>query len=256
MWTQRALAAAVTATLGVLLATPTTAKDPLPDGTAAKVLAADIAYLNAGFAELPSVDAEKLPGRLDRLKSGSMLIALNAQNGLDGKDADKMAATRAQALKVAEALAAKKTADATAAAAGLATAKGGDKKVLKLHEQAKFDLTELMSAYGAAVAGGMNIQNDLKAAEKSIKDVALIEVQAARVALIAQYSIDLPAGSAEGAAKRKQWNDLSKESLKLGLETAAEAAKGDKADQAKLKKMVGAINLNCKMCHEKFRDTN
>lgn len=252
MWTptktDRALAAAAAATLGVLLATPSTAKDPLPDGTAAKVIAADIEFLNAGFAEKPT-----RAGPLAKLKGGAMLLALNAQNNLDGKDADKMAATRAQALKVATALAAKKTADATAAAAGLTAAAGGDKKPLKLHEQANFDLSELMSVYGSAKSGGMNIEADLKAAEKGIKDVAALEVQAARVALIAQYSLDMPAGSAEGA-KRKQWDDLAKESLKLGLETAAEAAKGAKADQAKLKKTIAGINLNCKSCHETFRD--
>ena len=249
MWTQRALAAAVTAALGVMLATPSIAKDPLPDGTAAKVIAADIEFLNAGFAEKPT-----RAGPLSALKGGAMLLALNAQNGLDGKDADKMAAVRAQALKVAEALAAKKTADATAAAAGLAAAKGGDKKPLKLHEQAKFDLSELMSPFKSSKAGGMNIEADLKAAEKAIKDLAALEVQAARVALIAQYTLDMPAGTAEGGAKRKLWDDLAKESQKLALETAAEAAKGAKADQAKLKKAIAGINLNCKTCHEKFRD--
>jgi Cytochrome C' len=250
MWTSRVLTAAVAATVaGVLLVAPTTAKDPLPDGTAAKVVAADIEYLTAGFAEKPTAK-----GALAALKGGAMLLALTAQNGLDGKDADKMAAVRAQALKVAEALAAKKPADAAAAAAGLAAAKGGDKKPLKLHEQAGFDLAELMSAYRSSKAGAMNIEADLKAADKAIKDVALVEVQTARVALIAQYSLDMPPGGAESGAKRKQWDDLAKESMKLGLEASAEAAKGAKADQAKLKKAVGAILLNCASCHKTFRD--
>jgi cytochrome c556 len=100
----------------------------------------------------------------------------------------------------------------------------------------------------------MNIEADLKAAEKAIKDPALVEVQAARVALIAQYSLDMPPSGAESGAKKKQWDDLAKESLKLGLEAAAEAAKGAKADQAKLKKTVSLINANCAACHGKFRD--
>lgn len=249
MWTHRVVAVAAAAALGVLLATPSTAKDPLPDGTAAKVIAADIEFLNAGLAEKPTKD-----GPLAKLKSGAMLLALNAQNNLDGKDADKMAGLRAQALKVAEAVAAKKVADATAAAAGLAAATGGDKKPLKLHEQAKFDLSDLMSVYGKSKSSGMNIEMDLlTVAEKGAKDVALLEVQAARVALIAQYSLDMPPAEADSAAKKKQWADLAKESQKLGLDTAAEAAKGAKADAAKLKKMAGTINANCVACHEKFR---
>lgn len=248
MWTQRALAVALAA-VGLMLVSPTTAKDPLPDGTAAKVMAADLEYLKAGFAEKPTKK-----GELAALKSVAMLHALNAQNNLDGKDADKMAAVRAQALRVAEALAAKDTAAAAAAAAGLADAKGGDKKPLKLHEMAKFDLAELMSAYRTAKAGSLNIEADLKAVEKGIKDVGLIEVQTARVALIAQYSLDMRPSEADSGAKRKQWDDLVKESLKLGLEASAEAAKGAKADQAKLKKTVAAINLNCTACHKVFRD--
>ncbi len=249
MWTQRVLTAAVATAAGVLLISPTAAKDPLPDGTAAKVIAADIEFLTAGFEEKPTK-----PGPLASLKGAAMLLALSAQNGLDGKDGDKMAALRAQALKVAEALAAKNTADATAAVKGLAAPKGGDKKPLKLHEQAKFDLAELMSAYRSSKAGSLNIEADLKAAEKSIKDVAVVEVQAARSALIAQYSLDMPPSGAESGAKRKQWDDLAKESLKLGLEASAEAAKGAKADTAKLKKSVAALNLNCTACHKVFRD--
>ena len=249
MWTQRVLTAAVATAAGVLLISPTAAKDPLPDGTAAKVVAADIAYLTAGFEVKPTAK-----GTLAALKGAAMLLALSAQNGLDGKDGDKMADVRAQALKVAEALAAKKTGDAATAAAGLAAAKGGDKKPLKLHEQASFDLAELMSAYRSSKAGALNIEADLKAAEKNIKDVAVVEVQTARVALIAQYSLEMPPSGAETGAKRKQWDDLAKESMKLGLEASAEAAKGGKADTAKLKKAVGAVLLNCASCHKTFRD--
>lgn len=249
MWTHRVIAVATAAVLGALLATPSTAKDPLPDGTAAKVIAADIEFLKAGLAEKPDK-----PGTIARLKGGAMLLALTAQNNLDGKDADKMAGLRAQAIKVAEALTAKKVADATTLAASLPAATGGDKKPLKLHEQSKFDLSELMSVFGSAKSGGMNIEADFKAAEKAIKDPAALEVQAARVALIAQYTLDMPAGTAEGATKRKLWDDLSKDMHKMGLETAAEAAKGAKADAAKLKKLAASINLNCKTCHEKFRD--
>lgn len=248
--TLRLLSAAVATTAaGVLLMSPSVAKDPLPEGTNAKVIAADIEYLKAGFEEPPT-----RAGTLAALKSGAMLLALSAQNGLDGKDADKMAALRAQALKVAEAIAAKKTADATAAVAGLAAPTGGDKKPMKLHEQAKFDLAELMGAYRSSKAGSLGIESDLKAAEKGTKGADVVEVQAARVALIAQYSLDMPPAGAESGAKRKQWDDLAKESMTLGLETSAEAAKGAKADAAKLKKLLGSLTANCSACHAKFRD--
>ncbi len=246
--TQRLFAAAVAA-LGALLISPTTAKDPLPEGTNAKVIAADIEYLKGGFEEPPT-----RAGTLAALKSGAMLLALSAQNGLDGPDADKMAAVRAQALKVAEAIAAKNTADAVAAVKGLDAPKGGDKTPMKLHEQAKFDLAELMGAYRSSKAGSLNIEADLKAAAKGTKGVDVVEVQAARVALIAQYSLDMPPAGAESGAKRKQWDDLAKESMTLGLETAAEAAKGAKADAEKLKKLLGSVSANCSACHSKFRD--
>jgi len=248
--TQRALAAALALTAaGGLLLSPTAAKDPLPEGTNAKVIAADIEFLTTGFDAKPT-----RAGTLAALKSGAMLLALSAQNGMDGKDADKMTALRDQALKVAGAIAAKKTADAATATAGLASAKGGDKKPLKLHEQAKFDLAELMGAYRSSKAGSLNIEADLKAAEKGTKGPDVVEVQAARVALIAQYSLDMPPSGAESGAKRKQWDELAQESMKLGLEASAEAAKGAKADAAKLKKALGAINANCAACHSKFRD--
>ena len=249
MWTHRVLATAAVVAACALLVTPTVAKDPFPDGTSPKVIAADIEYLKAGLEPKPTAK-----GTLNALKGGAMLLALSAQNNLDGKDADRMAAVRAQALKVAEALTAKKTGDAAAAAAGLSDAKGGDKKPLKLHDMHKFDLSELMGTYRSGKAGGMNIEADLKAAKDSIKDIALVEVQAARVALIAQYSLDMPPSGADAGPKKKQWDDLAKESQKLATEAVAEAAKGAKADQAKLKKTIAAINLNCTNCHGKFRD--
>jgi hypothetical protein len=123
---------------------------------------------------------------------------------------------------------------------------------LKLAEMHKFDLAELMSQFRAGKVGGRNIEADLKDQAKKVTDAKLAAELGARVAGIAQYTIDLPAEKAVGA-KKKAWDDLSKEMKKLGEDVATEAAKGAKADSAGLAKKIAAINANCTACHNEFR---
>ena len=238
--------AALFALCGLTGSRPMAAKDALPEGSANQLIESDIAFLKKGLSKEPEKRA------VPTLKAAAMMIALNAQNNLEGKDGDKMAAIRAQALTVAAAIAKKDYAGAKAAVDGFDTAKGGDKKPLKLSELHKFDLAELMSQFRAGKVGGRNIEADLKDQGKKVTDAKLVAELGARVANIAQFTAEFPAEKAVGA-KKKAWDDLSKEMKKLGEDVAAEAAKGAKADTAGLAKKVQAINANCTACHNEFR---
>jgi len=241
--------AALAALFGLCIGTgsqPMAAKDALPDGAASQLIDSDIAFLKKGLSKEPEKRA------VPTLKAAAMMIALNAQNNTDGKDADKMAAVRAQALIVAAAITKKDYAGAKTAVEGFDTAKGGDKNAMKLAEMHKFDLAELMSQFRAGKVGGRNIEADLKEQAKKVTDTKLATELGSRVAVIAQYTLDLPDEKAVGA-KKKMWDDLSKEMKKLGEDAAAEAAKGAKADMAGLAKKLAAINANCTACHNEFR---
>ena len=225
---------------------PMIAKDLLPDGSATQMIDSDIAFLKKGLAKEPEKRA------ISTLKAAAMMIALNAQNNLDGKDGDRMAAVRSQALVVAAAIAKKDYATAKTAVDGFGSAKGGDKKPLKLAEMHKFDLSELMSQFRSGKVGGRNIEADLKEQAKKVTDTKLVAELGGRVASVGQYTVDLPEEKAVGA-KKKVWDDLSKEMKKLGEDAAAEASKGAKADMVGLAKKLQAINANCNACHELFK---
>jgi len=249
-WTCRMLALGLA--LGGLASIPssqTVAKDPLPPGTSAKLIAAEVENIQLGLEKMPLTK-----GGIKGMKSASMLLALNAQNNMEGADAAKMAGLRDSALKVAAALEAGKVGDAKTAAKTLSAPAAGDaKKMVKLADQNKFSLDEAMSLLSSSRAGGLNIENDLKDrdVEKTMKDPKKVELYAARMALIGQYSLDLPPGDANGA-KKKKWEDWSKEMTQLSNDLAVEAAKA-KPDTAAMKKKIGLLNKNCADCHNEFR---
>jgi hypothetical protein len=234
----------------VLASKPSEAKDPLPTGTSAKLVAADIALLQKGLETPPTAK-----GPIKGLKAVSMLLALNAQNNADAKDADKLAGVRDVALQIAAALEGGKVADAKKLLDGLKDPKAGDpKKVIKLHEQHKFSLDEVMTILGSTRAGGLNIENDFKEKEieKTIKDPKKVELHGARIALIGQYALDLPPSDANNDKKKKLWADLCKEMVKAGSDLAAEAGKA-KPEADAIKKKIAVVNKNCADCHNEFR---
>ncbi len=249
-WTCRMLALGLA--LGGLASIPSSqsvAKDPLPAGTSAKLIAAEVENIQLGLEKTPLTK-----GGIKGLKSASMLLALNAQNNMEGADAAKMAGLRDSALKVAAALEAGKVGDAKTAAKALSAPAAGDaKKMVKLAEQSKFSLDEAMGLLSSARAGGLNIENDFKDrdVEKTMKDPKKVELYAARIALIGQYSLDLAPSDANGA-KKKKWEDWSKEMTQLSNDLAVEAAKA-KPDTAAMKKKIGLVNKNCADCHNEFR---
>ena len=250
LWTRRIVGA--TAFVG-LAAWSLSAKEvnPLPEGGSVAVGAADIAFLQKGLAKTP------VPREIPTLKAVAMLVALNAQHQMDGKDGAKMAGLRDAALAVADAVGKKDFAAAKAAAAGLADIKpASDAKPVKLDELItahKFDLDQLMSSFRKGTVGGLNLEADVKAQSKAVTDPKVAAVVAGRIALIGEYTLALPPEGID-ADKKKKWDAWSKEMTTLAVDVSTEAAKGPAADKAKMAKGFYNLDANCNACHTVFRN--
>ena len=235
--------------------TGSAAEGQLPEGLAEKVIAADIAYLQKELA-VKTPEKQVVPS----IKATAMLLALAAQNNMAGKDADKMAALRDQALKVAELVSKKDYAGARKAAEALSNPPpaAGGKAPLELHKMHGFELHELMSVFRqyetkTRKLGGRDLEKDVKdiARKKKDADPARVAEIGAQVVLIGQYTLHLP--NDEGQAKKKDWDRYTNEMIQIGRDLAATATKG-KADPAALQKKVYALDANCNACHGEFRD--
>ncbi len=241
-----ALSVVVSLGLGLIAIPKGRAKDE-PVATAS-LAESDIAFLKKGLSKKPK------KGEIATLKATAMMLALYGQNNMTGPEGAKAAGQRDQALLIAAAIEKEDLAAAKAALDGLATAKDGDpKKSVKLEGQHGFELSELMAQFSIGRNGGRHIEADLKAQATKLTDVKLATELGGRVATIGQYTALMPSADAVGP-KKKQWADLTADMIKLGADAAAEGAKGDKADKAALAKKLGAINLNCKACHDVFKN--
>lgn len=239
----RFVAAAAGISTGVWLAAQ--AAD-VPADVTVKVVEGDVAFLQKQLEKTP--EKRVVP----TIKATAILLAQTAQDNLKGAQGDQMAGMRAAAIKVAEAVAKKDFAAAKTAAAGLTGAKGGDKATIDLSKTAKISLEEIMSSFRKGTVGGRNIEADLKAQVKELKDLALAAEIGARCAVIADLSEKLPPGTTTGD-KLKQWQTLSREMKILGTDLAAEAGKSG-ADRKKVTDLLKKLEKNCTDCHNKFRD--
>ncbi len=218
-------------------------KGQLPPAVAKGMVEKDIAFLQKGLSKTPEKRA------VPTLKATAMLIALYAQDNQQG-------GLRDQALKVAEAIAKKDYAGAKAAADGLKAAPGGGSGgAVKLADQAKFDIAELMSTFRNATVGGRNMEKDIRAQAKSVTDPTLVGEMAARTVLICQYAHQMPAEKASAnPANLKKWAGYTDDTAKLAREIADEAAKGAGANKGVLSKKLKALDASCTACHNDFRD--
>lgn len=242
-----------------LFATAITAADPtLSADLSGKTIEADLAHLTK------LVDLAKTKKVGGRVKSASVLLALYAQDQLGGKDGAKMTALRDAALKIAgkaktstvvtkdQAAFASEIAALAKVAPASAVGKPIDPK--KILEDTKLELHEVMDLFGSSVGGGMNLEKDIQNLKKEgVKSVAAAELVGARTAILADLTLWLPNEKAGSGASKKQWDDYSAEMKKFSLEIATEAAKGDKADKAKIKTAAGKLDASCTNCHNKFR---
>lgn len=248
-WTRKVLAAvAATAFVGVM-AVPGTAKDPLPEGGAAKQQDADLAFLKA------AVD-KKAKNSIDPVRTTAILAAQNAQNRLGGKDDAELTGLRDQMLKLADALSDSDKPDWAAAAKALEAAKTakGDKKPADLSKVKEFDEVVLMNVFKKATRGGRGWEDDLSEMVQGKKpaDADRVLEIAQGTHLVGQLA-DLYRPTAGAGAKKKQWDGFVADMQKASKEAAEEASKGKKADAAVLKKKLEAMEANCSACHKVFK---
>jgi cytochrome c556 len=248
-WTRKVLAAVAAAAFVGVVAVPAPAKDPLPEGGAAKQQEADMAFLKAAVEK-------KAKNSIDPVRSSALLVALSAQNRFGGKDDEQLAGLRDQMMKLAEALADSEKPDWAAAAKALDAAKTakGDKKPVKIHEAKDFDEVILMNIFKKSARGGRGWEDDLTemAQGKKEPDAARVLEIALGSQLVGQLVADLPPEGTAGA-KKKDWDKYTADMQKTGKEAAEEAMKGAKADKAALKKKLEAMEANCTACHKVFK---
>lgn len=261
VWTRKVLAAvAAVACVGLMAVPSSTAKDPLPEGGAAKQQETDLAYLKATIEKSKAAydkaskqeDKEKALDAVDSVRSTALLVAQSAQNRMGGKDDEQLAGLRDQMVKVADALSDSKKPDFAGALKAIDGVKGakGKKEAVKLHEAKDFDLEVLMSVYSKA---GRGWQSGLSKQSDKVTDVKLALEIAQGSLLIGQLTEHLPPEAVKSAQNKKDWAKFVQDMQKLSKEAADEAIKGEKADLAALAKKLTALDANCSACHKEFR---
>jgi len=247
------------------------ARADLPDGVTGKMIETDVAFLEKALEKKPKA------AEIATIKATALVIALNAQNSMSGGDATKMAAIRAGALKLAKAANTDSgkfaDADYMATKAAFAELKAGaagdaDKAPIpvgKMIETSGVDLDWLMrGAYKPpAKVGSMDTDKMGRQIEKNIKDmaakkkpldVALATDAANRSIVVGEFTLAMPHEDAKkNPAKMKQWEDFTKEMVKVGKEVSVEGSKGAKADKAELQKKLSKLDGTCVACHEVFK---
>jgi len=248
-WTRKVLATAAAVAFVGVMAVPGTAKDPLPEGGAAKQQDADLAFLKA------AVD-KKAKNSIDPVRATALLVAQSAQNRLGGKDDEQLSGLRDQMIKLAEALSDSEKPDWAAAAKALEGAKTakGNKKAADLSKVKEFDEVVLMNVFKKAARGGRGWEDDLTEMAQGKKAVDADKVlEIAQGAHLVGQLVDSYRPTAGAGAKKKDWDKYVADMQKASKEAAEEATKGKKADAATLKKKLEAMEANCTACHKVFK---
>ena len=184
---------------------------------------------------------------IPRIHGAAMILAQQAQTSGNG-------ALRDQAVKVADAVAKQDFTGAKTAADGLAAAKGDMAKPVELHTMGGVDLAVIMSTFSLERVGGLNIEKDISTGMKDPADKEALVRVAQNCAAIGEYTKHLPTKDAAEGDDKKAWDEFTVNMIKVSNEIAAEAAKGDKADDEMLKKKLLSLDDTCYNCHDKFRD--
>ncbi len=219
-----------------------------------KAADADLKFVKSRVAELAKKQAsggKVLDGRLKPALGATLCLIAYA-------DALGDPALKAGATKLAETLAKKDVKTAAGMVKELAV-KPGSGKAGALASPLKPELTLecAMSPFRGESVGGQNIDRDLKTmSKKGAKiDPAAAELLAVRSAVLNAYAFHTPnEKAATNPTNQKQWEQWASGAVTASQTLAAEAAKGAKADQEKLRKAASNLNARCNDCHEKFRD--
>ena len=192
-------------------------------------------------------------------KATALMIAQAAQDRIVGKDgaADaQMATLRDNAVKVAEAVAAKKYKDAAETAKLLNLKTPADKSAktdpIEIHKKAKFDMIDLMSPLKKTASGGLNVENDIKDGSEKLKDVSKVPVLAARIIVLAELTEKMPTDTGSGKKSEANWKRYAKQMKDAATETY-EISTVAKPDVKKVQAALGKINASCTECHSVFK---
>ncbi len=239
----------------------------LPKDSYKKAAEADLKFLQARLDELAKSDE---PTARSARPAVAIALLLAAYADVLGD-----ATLKADVIKVADAVDAKKYKDASAMANKLTIKPGtgkpggalpkfaayeakkteGDKQMMYLSTTMKiFSNTQVLK-----IPAGLNIEKDLKdwtaKGGTPVKlDPAAIEILAVRSAVVNEYALHNPNEKANNSPKNlKEWQDFSKQSVELSKELAAEAGKGKGADLPTLRKKLTLLEATCTNCHGKYR---
>ncbi|MCS6863549.1 MAG: cytochrome c [Gemmataceae bacterium] len=222
-----------------------------------KAAEADVKFLQTRLAELAQKQAageNLLQGHIKPALGVALLLAAYGQAMGDNT-------LRGEALKIIDAIQAKKFADANTLAKNLAVKPGQPGKLDALPKPLPPDamLEAVMNPYRLTKVGGLNIEKDIRDMIKGNNPLkiepAAVEVLAVRTAVLSAYASHYPNPEAQKTpADKKQWEKWSLEAMELSQQLAAEATKGSTADTMKMKKLLTEINNTCNHCHEKYRD--
>ena len=218
---------------------------------------ADLKFLQTRLAELAKTQAaggKVLPGRSQPALGVTLLLSAYG-------DALGDAGLKAEALKVTDAIVKKDFKGASELAQKLAV-KPGAGKAGALPKPLKDDeamLSAIMSPFRPSAVGGLGIDKDMKDMTKAAGgakiDPAAVEILAVRSTIINAYGLHSPNGKATvNTTNQKKWEKYATESIDFGKQLTAEAAKGGKADEKKLKSLLSNVSARCTSCHNDFRD--
>jgi hypothetical protein len=209
---------------------------------------AEIAFLQKALSEIAASE-KPLAGRTRASKGVAVLLVRYA-------DALGDDALKSQATKVVLTIAEKDWKGAAEESKTLKEPKA-DKAALKA-ALPKLTHAEVFAPFRGATVGGLNIDRDIKDQTKVTTkleqmDVKLVELIGVRTVALMEFAEDIPPNrdtlKASALADARTWYKYLRET-KLGARDAAiEAAKGDQADRAKLKKLLTTLNAHCSDCH-------
>jgi hypothetical protein len=192
-------------------------------------------------------------GKPDRRAGGTIkgLAVMVAAHGQEIRDAELVV----RAVAVAEAAAKKDWATADTLARALTLAPGGDVfPKRELHTEAQLSLEDMMSPFRTAKVGGLNVEQDLKAAmragQMAPRDAELLGT---RVVVIADLTAQFPPKDPKERGQRLQlqgWEKNVQTMRDVARQLAVEGTKGNGQVGLLLKR----LDASCVNCHNDFRD--
>jgi hypothetical protein len=193
------------------------------------------------------------------VKSSAMYLATIANESITGKNADadaKAAAVRDAAVQLYKAGADKDFKAVGDAAKALKDVKPatGAKKIDLSKAFPEATPKDAMHNFLKYDQYGMNGEADIIAQGGKKKVVSMSPEQTVAIAhrVIAMHELSKTISSAEGGAKKKEWDDFNDKMLKAGTDLLA--AGRAKKTGPELSKAFQAVDASCKACHNVFKN--